>query len=246
MLFFYQQQVQRYLQYDEQQVEYNPDDLTVFINQARAQIAMSSECIRQPAQLALTAAQQTYLFSAATFVAAPTVLPGLQSVINIRMVRVVLPSGGQQRLEMRSWEWFDTYYLAVSIPTIGQPTICTRLQPGLSGTLWVAPTPDQAYTLNLDAVGYPSPIETDQDPEALPAPWTDAVPMMAAHFALLAMGDQAAADRWWNEYEAFERRAVQGTTPSRLPRNYPGGMGAQIANAKIPLTFPQAPPTARR
>lgn len=245
MLFFYQQQTQRFLQYDEQQVEFNPDDLTVFINQARQQIAISSECIRQPAQLALSENQQSYAFSSATFVAAPTTPEGLQSVINIRMVRIALPTGGQKRLEMRSWEWFDTYYLAVTIPTTGQPTICTRLQPGLAGTLWVAPIPDQAYTLNLDTVAYPAPIETDSDPEALQPPWTDAVPMMAAHFASLAAGDQPAADRWWAEYEIFERRAVQGTTPSRLPKNYPGGMGAQIVNSKIPLTAQQAQPQRR-
>ena len=254
-LFAYLQQVQRFLEYDERQAIFNPADLTVFINEARGQIALSSQCIRQPAQLIANLGQNSYNFSDATFVDGPDILPGLQSVINIRQARLVLPTGGQRRLSMRSWEWFDTYHLSRTIPEQdnppnpgGAPRVAARLQPGLTGTLWIAPTPDDfaPYTLNLDAVGYPAPLvysNGDADPEALPYPWTDAVPMLAAHLAYIAEGNAEASAMWWNEYTMFERRAVQGTTPTRFVGNYPGGSGAHLVSQQMPLTaqMPQVP-----
>ena len=105
--------------------------------------------------------------------------------------------------------------------------------------MWVAGIPDDAYDLPLDAVGYPAPLSYangDSDPEALPYPWTDAVPMLAAHLAYISRGDEANAAMWWSEYEAFERRAVQGTTPTRFPMNYPGGEGARVVNQQMTLT----------
>ena len=256
-LFAYLQQLQRFLEYDERQAIFNPADLTVFINEARGQIALSSQCIRQPAQLIAVEGQNNYNFSDATFVASPVILPGLLSVLNIRQARLVLPTGGQRRLSMRSWEWFETFHLSRTIPEMdnppipgGSPRVAARLQPGLIGTLWIAPTPDAfaPYTLNLDAVGYPAPLvysNGDSDPEALPVPWTDAVPMLAAHFACIAEGNANAAALWFNEYTTFERRAVQGTTPTRFVANYPGGTGAHLVSQQIPLTA-QMPTVPRR
>jgi hypothetical protein len=247
-LFAYLQQIQRFLEYDERQAIFNPADLTVFINEARGQIALSSQCIRQPALLTVTQGNLAYNFSDATFVGGPGILPGLQSVINVRQARLTLPTLGFRRLSMRSWEWYDTFHLSRTIPEIGAPAVAARLQPGLTGTLWIAPSPDgfAPYTLVLDAVGYPAPLvysNGDADPEALPYPWTDAVPMLAAHLAYIAEGNAEAAAMWWNEYTVFERRAVQGTTPTRFVGNYPGGSGAHMVSQQIPLTaqMPQVP-----
>jgi hypothetical protein len=256
MLFDYIQQTQRFLQFDERQAIYNPADLTRFINEARGQIALSSESIRIPAQLALVEGQQSYLFSAATPVASPTVPKGVQQVANVRMARLLLVTGGYKRLEMRSWEYFETFWLDRTIPAMdyppnpgGSPRICARLQPGLSGTLWVAPTPNQDYELILDAVMWPAPLvyaNGDADPEALPYPWTDAVPLFAAFLAYLSDGDDAGMARMQTQMMQFEHRAVQMTTPSRLPRNYPGGRGASLANSMMQLTLPPQAPAARR
>jgi hypothetical protein len=243
MLFDYLQQTERFLQFDKQQVRYNLADLTRFINEARGQIALSSECLRIPAQLTLATAQQSYLFTAATPVAAPTVPAGLQQVANVRIARLALSDGGYRTLEMRSWEYFQTFLLGNPLPPNGNPTVCARLQPGLSGTLWVAPAPDQSYELILDSVMWPLPLayaNGDADPEAIPAPWQDAVPLFAAFLAYMSDGDEAGMARMQNQMIWFERRAVQMTTPTLLPQNYPGGRGAALANAMMQLTLPQA------
>lgn len=229
-------------------VEYTQPNLITYINDARVQVALAAECIRQPAQFALVQGVQSYLFSAATFVASPAAQPiiGLAGVANVRSCRLVLfsqnPQGqaGQARVPIRSWEWFEAYYLASNIPKQGPPVVSTRLQPGITGTLWIASAaggpPDQPYTLNVDAVAYPIPLADDTTAEALPKPWTEAVQYYAAYLALLNAQRNSDADAMFARYEVFERRGTQMTTPSRNPSKYPGGQGAQLAGQKVPLT----------
>lgn len=238
-LHAYRQQVQRLL-HDTAQVRQNIGDIDIYINQARVQIALSSESIRQPAELALVAGQQSYAFSSMTFVAAPTITVGLAGVANVRGARFQIPGAGQRRLQTRAWERFSLFYLSVSVPQTGVPTIWARLQPGLNGTIWVAPIPDGPYTLSIDAVAYPLALAVDTDAEALPQPWTDAVPFLAAYFALLSVQENEAATAMFTQYQVWETRGTQLTTPSRLPANYPGGAGAAAAGAHRPIAAPTA------
>lgn len=234
----YRQQVQRLL-HDTLQAQQNIADIDTYINQARVQIALSSESIRQPAELALVAGQQAYDVSTMTFVAAPTIRPGLGGVANVRGARFQIPGAGQRRLQTRAWERFSLFYLSVSVPQTGVPTIFARLQPGvINSTIWVAPTPDAAYTLSIDSVAYPAALATDDDPEALALPWTDAVPFLSAYFCLMAMGQNDAATAMFAQYSVWETRGTQLTTPSRLPANYPGGPGAAAAGAHRSLAAP--------
>jgi hypothetical protein len=235
MLFHYQQQVLR-LMHDTQQVTLNLYDATDYINEARLQIALAAECIRQPATFAMVVGQQPYAFSGMSFIAAPTLPAGLGGVANVRMAFMQLITGGLRRIQLRSWEWFNTYYLARSAPVPGPPQCSSRLQPGLSGTMWFAPAPDAAYPLQVDAVAYPAPLALESDPEALPSPWTDAVPFFAAYLAFLQNSQPDAAAAMWAEYQKFEHRGTQLTTPTWLPRSYPGGRGAAAASSRMTLT----------
>jgi hypothetical protein len=244
LLTAYINQVQSLLD-DAGAVEYTTTNLTTFINDARVQIALSSESIRQPAQLVLTAGQQSYAFSAMTFVSAPTLPGGLGGVANVRGARLQLPNGGQRRLQTRAWEWFSMFYLAVPAPTTGPPTIFARLQPGILGTLWVAPNPDQAYTLGIDSVAYPIPLVDDTTAEALQYPWTEAVQYFAAYLALLSAQRHSDALKMWQLYQSFEARGTQITTPSRLPGNYPGAGGAAEAGMHMPITANRGTPGGR-
>jgi hypothetical protein len=237
MLFAYRQQTQR-LMMDTRQVRLNLQDIDVYINDARVQIALAAECLRQPATLTMVVGQQPYPFSGMTLVAAGNAVAGLAGVGNVRVARLDVGTGGQRRLEMRAWEWFDTYWLGRLAPVAGPPQITSRLQPGINGTLWFAPPPDNTYLINLDTVAYPSPLVLDSDPEALPVPWTDAVPFYSAYLCCLSLRDADGAGLMWNEYQKFETRGTQLTTPTRFPRSYPGGRGAALASGRTPLTGP--------
>lgn len=236
-LFLYRQQTQR-LMMDTRQVRLNLQDIDVYINDARVQIALAAECLRQPATMTMVIGQQPYPFTSMTLSPAPNPPVGLGGVANVRVARLDVGTGGLRRLQMRSWEYFDTYWLGRLAPVAGPPQITSRLQPGLSGTLWFAPSPDAPYPINLDTVAYPSLLVYDSDPEALPVPWTDAVPFYAAYLCCLSMRDAEGAALMWNEYQKFEQRGTQLTTPSRIPSAYPGGRGAAQAALKTPLTGP--------
>jgi hypothetical protein len=245
MLFAYQQQLLKLLN-DSHQVTLNLYDATIYINDARLQIALAAECIRQPATFAMIAGQQAYPFSGMAFLAAPTVPAGLGGVANVRMAFMQLITGGLRRIQLRSWEYFQTFYLSRSAPVPGPPQCSSRLQPGLTGTMWFAPAPDAAYPLQVDAVAYPAPLQFETDPEVLPAPWTDAVKYYAAYLAFLDMTQPDAAVAMWGEYEKFQARGTQLTTPTWLPRSYPGGRGAAGASSRMPLTGPPAAAGGRR
>ena len=221
----YQAQVVSLLD-DAGNVEYTLTDLDAYINEARVQIAGASESLRQPATLALAAGTQSYRFSSAAVAA------GLGGLLDVRMAALV---GGNQ-LEMRSWEYFFSYYLAVPSPASGTPTVMAQLVPGVNGTLWFAPIPNAAITVMLDAVCYPILLVNDSTFEALSYPWTEAVQYYAAYLAYLNAQRRTDADAMFARYQTWETRATQISTPSRLSKNFIGGVGARMAGQHMPLT----------
>src|SRR6516225_1675184 len=100
----YLQQTQRLLN-DTTQAEYNPADLTIYINLARGQIAASTQCLRYTATMTTISAQQSYPltnFSTAS---------GVQGVLNIRLMKRRTTGLQSSFMTKRNWEWFFTYYL---------------------------------------------------------------------------------------------------------------------------------------
>ena len=200
---------------------YSSSDLTEWINIARGQLAGEGECIRIAGTLALTQGTQVYSFTSINLPNAVTL--GIQGTINVRMASVAIASG-QTLMTPRGWEWFNTYHLNNPVPQQGTPDVWSQYGQGVTGTVYIDPVPDGAYTLNLDCVCYPIALVDDTTPEAIPYLWTDAVPFFAAYFALLsaqAGARQAEADRMFARYQEFTNRARRFATPSVLPFIYP-------------------------
>lgn len=198
---------------------------TVYINTARNQIAGDGECIRASAQLTLTSGTQLYAFGSIN----SGVNPGVSSVIAVR--------GGilaGQPIDFRPWEWFQQYYLASG--ATGTPIHAAQQGQGLSGTLWFSPVPNSSGLIaSLDTVCLPVSLVTDSTPEAIPYPWTDAVPFYAAWLALMSLQRQADADKMYERYMNLMSRARKEASPSELPDYLPGGAGAQMVTNKTPL-----------
>lgn len=227
----YQTQVESLLD-DFNNVEYTAANLTTYINDARVQIAGASESIRRECSLALTSAEQSYAFAAATKFAT-----GVAGLLSVRMARLQT-EGGFSRLEMRSWEWFNSYCLCKPVTPTGAPKTCAELQPGINGELYFYPTPDIDYTAFLNGVCYPIALVDNTSVEALSYPWTEAVQYYSAYLALLNAQRSADANAMFARYKEFEMRATQMSTPSRLPRQYAGGAGARGAGMNMPITAP--------
>jgi hypothetical protein len=187
------------------------------INSARAQVAAEGECIRATGTLALTANVQGYPFSSIS-----TGNPAIPTVIAIRSCSI-----GPLPLDVRGWEWFAAYYLGRS--PVGSPRIVAQQGQGVSGTVFFSPIPNGALTAAFDAVCLPETLVDDSTPEAIPYPWTDAVPFWATWLCMMNAQRQADADMMFSRYEQIMMRlARMGVTPSELPSNMPMDRGLRL------------------
>lgn len=226
MLFSYMQRVQLLLG-DVRQVTFNPQDLISYINTARGQIAGDAECVRRLGSLALTQGTQPYAFSAVTGLGTDVKGP-----INVRNTWYGIGSGFTY-VSPKSYEWYSVYYLDSPLAVQGPPDVWAQFGQGNSGTIYFGPTPDTAYTVQTDTVCTPVDLANDTTPEAIPVFWTDAVPFLAAWYALMnaqSMGSQADPDKMFGRYEAFRDRARKFANPSVLTGIYPQSADPAMAN----------------
>lgn len=187
---------------------------TGYINTARNQVAGEGECIRSYASLAVVAGTQQYAFSAITF---PVGTAGIQGVANVRLANYALGNGSVY-IRPRSWEWFHLYYLC-NQQTAAAPEVFAQFGQGENGTLWFN-LPDINYNVSLDTVCYPIPLVTDSTVEAIPYPWTDAVPYYAAWLGMMNEQRQGDADRMMQRFKDLMARARLMSNPSVMPSNY--------------------------
>jgi len=215
-LFTYLQDTQRLLA-DARQGIMNPADLTIYINRARRILAGEAECVRVYANLVLTPGQRQYGFSAVNVAA---VNPAVEAPFNARFLWYVVGEG-QKALRPRGWPWFAQYKLNNPVPNTGVPQVWSQYGQGDSGSIFFDPVPDDAYTIILDTVCVPIELVDSTTAEAIPYPWTDAVPFFAAYTALLtAQARKEDAAMMLQQYEEYKNRARKISNPSILPGLY--------------------------
>lgn len=202
---------------------YSTSDLTDWINTARLQLAGEANCVRVEATISTVIGQRPYNFSGLnTGVSATT---GVQGALNISSIKYASGSGGVW-IPPRPWEWFNLYYLNVVTPVNGPPkrwaqygqgSAGTGTGSGNSGSFYLDPPPDAIYALTCNTWCYPIALVVDGTVEAIPYPWTDAVPYYAAYLALLSAQTgqrQNDAERMFARYTEFVTRARTASNPS--------------------------------
>ena len=217
MLAAYETQTRRLLQNPAASTTlYIKSDIDAWINLARSQLAGEGECVRNYATLQLTAGTNKYNFTDIVL-SAPS--NGVQGVFNIRQSLVGL-GGGNVWMHSRSFPWFTLYALNEIVPVTGLPKEWSQFGQGVTGSIFVYPTPDQDYVLSLDTVCYPIDLVDDTTAEAIPYPWTDCVPFFAAYYALLSAQRIQDAQAMFERYSMFMQRARQMSNPDVLPGNF--------------------------
>lgn len=215
---------------------YAPELLTDYINTARRQLAGEARCIRRIGTISCTADQRAYSFEDIDVgVSSAT---GIQGVLHVRRINRV-SGDGELYLTPRAWEWFDQYCLNDPVPLqgeLGQRVPETWAQYGQggqapngttvqSGSFYLNPVPDSDYALRCDCVCYPIDLADDNDAEAIPFMFTDAVPFFAAYYALLgsqAQARRADAEAYYGYYQTFIERARLASNPDVLQWQYEG------------------------
>ena len=195
---------------------YSTADLTAYINRARLQIAGESESVRGYLTLAVSDAAQQYPFSAISLGNAPS---GSAGIFSIRQASVQIGTGAAF-VRARGFPWFNQYYLMDPNPQAAPPAVWSQFGQGESGSIFTNLL-DGPYVLNLDCVIVPAVLVTDNDPEAIPYPWTDCVPFFAAFYAYMSAQRQPDADEMFQRYQQFASRARGMSTPGVLPGIYP-------------------------
>lgn len=238
MLTQYQNATTRLLQNPAAPVTlYATADINTWINTARFQMAGEEFCVRALATQNTVSGQVAYPFSGLSL--GTPAMTGIQSVINVRRINYASGSG-QRQLVFRAWEWFDYYHLNNPVPSSGPPKTWAQYQQGAApnvpagtgssttgagGTFYIDPAPDDIYALTCDCATLPQTLASDADIEAIPYPWTDAVPYLAAWYALLSAQTNARtadAERMYNYYTEFRDRARKASNSPVLGYQYEG------------------------
>jgi hypothetical protein len=95
------------------------------------------------------------------------------------------------------------------------PTVMGQHGQGANGTLYMYPLPSQAYQFEADAFCLPVDLVDDTTYEAIPQPWTDAVPYFAAYLAFLELQDANSAR---GMLELFDKHLLRQSTAARPGR----------------------------
>lgn len=129
--------------------------------------------------------------------------PGVGSILTVRSVAWI----------WTNWRYAGTYLgfskfqARVRNFTVGSysesPFYWSSFGQGTAGSFYIYPPPDQTYPMELDCIGLPIDLADDTAPDAIPAPWTLAVPFYAAYLALLGKSLEkpylsVLADKYYN------------------------------------------------
>jgi hypothetical protein len=237
------------LLHDQAGLAYPTAVLTGFINEARQQVALEGECILGVGNIDTVAGQTLY---SGGFVVPPASPAGIGPPATVKTIQYrpgfVTSDGSTPNitLEKRNWQWFYFYIFGFSAPPPGPPrTWCPLnqganfLPQGVSSA--TAPEcsfyinqPNGVYTLFIDGLWTPIELQVDADPEAIPGPWTLAVPHYALYLAFKDARLQPLAEASMQEFEMMMVRARAGVTPLHEQLSFPGGLTARRLPGEAP------------
>lgn len=125
--------------------------------------------------------QEVYSF--ATFNPFVQLTPGVASILAIRQIAVYW-GNLKPALAYCSWDVFNARY-RVWPQFSNFPSVWSQFGQGQSGTFFFWPIPSQVLGMDLDCTCVPVDLTSDATVEAIPDPFTDAIPYRAAHLAYL-------------------------------------------------------------
>jgi hypothetical protein len=139
---------------------------------------------------------------------------GCQSVYYVRSISIIY-SNYRYSLPVYAFSVYQSMIRQYPFQYEYVPTFASQFGQGTNGSFYVYPLPSQSYQFELDCLCIPSDLTDDNSVEAIPQPWTDAVPYMAAHLGFLELQNYNAAQFFLGLYEKF---ALQYSQYARVGR----------------------------
>lgn len=159
--------------------------------------------------------QEVYPFSSVDL----SSFPGVDSIFSIKSVSFIYAN---YRYSLPCYS-FSVYQASIrSYPFQYQwvPTVCSQFGQGTNGSFFMYPIPSEPYQMEWDSLCLPSDLTSDQDFEALPKPWTEAVPYFMAHLSFLELQNMNYATGYLKLFDEFVNRYSTYARPGRATTPY--------------------------
>lgn len=144
---------------------------------------------------------------------------GVSMVLGIFSIAVLW---GATRIVLQPmiWSEFQAYMRYWSISPQNYPCYWSQYAQGVAGTIYLYPVPSQQLSMDVDTYCLPVDLADDTTAEAIPSPWTDAVPYYAAYLAYDNSQRREDSARMFKDYERFMKRARAMSEPPFAPNIY--------------------------
>lgn len=146
-------------------------------------------------------------------------MPGIKSVLSVRTVSSLF-SNLRYTWLYKSFTEYQAFIRTYTKQYYYTPAVWSQFGQGAAGTFLCYPIPAQTYQFEPDCLCIPSDLTSDQDFEAIPEPWQDAVPYMAAHLAYLELQSPNMARMYLDLYDNFVGRYSRYARVQRTPNVY--------------------------
>lgn len=100
------------------------------------------------------------------------------------------------------------------------PSISTQFGRGTDGSMYLYPIASAPYQMEFDCACLPADLETDQDYDTIPQPWSDCVQYFAAHLAFLELQNLNAAQWYLNRFDSITNDHSAWAVPRRVSNRY--------------------------
>jgi hypothetical protein len=129
-----------------------------------------------------------------------SMFPGVQSIYYIRSLSVIY-ANYRYMLPVYSFTTYQSMIRQFPFQYKYTPTFAAQFGQGTDLSFYAYPIPSQQFQWEFDALCLPSDLVDDQSVEALPDPWTDMVPYLAAHLSFLELQNGNSARMFLDLYE---------------------------------------------
>mgnify|MGYP001571888295 FL=1 len=148
-----------------------------------------------------------------------SMFPGCESIYMVRGVSI-LYSAFRYSLAMYSFSTYQAKLRQWAQQWQYVPGVAAQLGQGNQGSLYFYPVPSQEYQCEFDCQMLPSDLITNLSVEAIPDPWTEAVPYFSAHLCYLQIQNFNAAKMYLDLYDKMLQRYSDYARVGRVTNPY--------------------------
>ncbi len=146
--------------------------------------------------------------------------PGVDAVHAIKSASVIF-SNYRYSLPMYAFSVYQAQIRQYTANYQYVPAFCSQYGQGVGGSFYAYPLPSQIYQWEFDCFCLPTDMLLDNSiPEAIPQPWTDAVPYMAAQLAYMELQNYNAAKYYQAEFDRMTLGYSSQARPGRAINQY--------------------------